>query len=121
MQRVHLERDQLWGGQFYLAGDRDVPDDLAIALGLHSKPPPEDLETLPDEPEQDLPPAFTLLNSASSPVELEVLPTIGERTAKVLFDRRPEGGYLSFGHAREINSDKSHIDWGAIALWRHEE
>jgi hypothetical protein len=46
MMQVNLTEDQSWRGVLYPAGDREVPDELAIALGLMALPtvpaaPPE--------------------------------------------------------------------------------
>ena len=32
--KVHLTEDKGWRGQIYLKGDREIPDELAIALGF---------------------------------------------------------------------------------------
>lgn len=111
--RVKLDRAIGWRGVTY-SGECNIPDDLAIALGLHSKPPP-DVETLPGTIGQL--PALKLLNRATVPAELDDLPTVGETTAKTLIERRPEGGYESLDQAEELNSDKTWINWAAIALW----
>ncbi|HEY9697021.1 MAG TPA: hypothetical protein V6D10_07145 [Trichocoleus sp.] len=47
---AHLERDISWRGKLYQAGDRQIPDGLAIALGLESSA---------DEPTEPLPPLPT--------------------------------------------------------------
>jgi hypothetical protein len=36
--QVNLTEDQSWRGVLYPAGDREVPDELAIALGLMALP-----------------------------------------------------------------------------------
>lgn len=45
---VTLTEDTGWRGRVYLAGTHDIPDELAIALGL--APPPEDPPLEPEEP-----------------------------------------------------------------------
>ena len=51
---AHLDRDIRWKGVLYKAGDREIPDDLAIALGLGEQSPDE--QSSADEPTEPLPP-----------------------------------------------------------------
>lgn len=84
-----------------------------------SEPTPLQVEETKSATVADLP-ALALLNSATKASELEELPTIGKALARVVFERRPVGGYTSLEHAEEINLDKVLIDWEAIALWTNE-
>lgn len=94
-----------------------------IAQGWTTEPQPEPVhkptpsESTDDIPTQPLTPALALLNSVTSAEELEVLPSVGAATARTLLERRPEHGYLTLDAAEELNKDKTHIQWEAIALW----
>lgn len=74
MFQAHLTTDQLWRGQLYLAGDRSIPDDLAIALNLaqpkSATPPTSVAETT----EMQTDPALQPINPAP--------PSAGKTTTK---------------------------------------
>lgn len=61
MITVHLDEDKCWKGVIYLAGDREIPEDLAEILGLipattsnstatTSKPEPKDVRKPTSKP-----------------------------------------------------------------------
>lgn len=121
MPKVRLQRDQLWDGVIYPAGDRIVPEELAIALGY---PVSEDNASEPDEPTVIEPPVnsavgstvLQILNSQDADLIAE-LPTIGQRLAAQIVERMPPGGYPSIQACQETNS--SRIDWDKVKEFDH--
>lgn len=60
MIKVHLTEDNLWRGVTYLKGDREIPEDLAIALGIQEEAkPPEQLTPDPTPESTPEPPKTT--------------------------------------------------------------
>lgn len=81
--------DLSWHGIPYLAGvPTQIPDDLAIALGLTAPAEAEQVITL-------VSPALALINGVDVVRELQVIPTIGAGAARLILSNRPEGGYES--------------------------
>lgn len=72
MPRVNLDKENLWQGKSYGPGEVEIPDDLAVALGLAPEPQPE-------EPEQEegptlvLPPADSLAAAVARLEELKAI------------------------------------------------
>lgn len=115
MIKVHLTEDSSWRGRLYLAGDRLVPQELAIALGkvpAESPPPP---------PSETSIPALELINSATDAKSLTPLPGIGEGAAKRILLHRPEAGYASFEQLQELCPELAkspyRVEWAAISAW----
>jgi DNA uptake protein ComE-like DNA-binding protein len=113
--KVTLTEDKGWKGQVYLKGDREIPEDLAIALGLLQ------LESgVPDSEVQadhwlDL---MAAINQATDPKDLEPLPTIGKGAAKQILANRPEAGYSNLDQVRSLNPELGRapyrVDWAKI-------
>lgn len=129
--KARLTEDKLWRGRLYLKGDRDIPADLAAALGAatHDETAPSEgnsnqMELPSDDsgtPESETlkaPPALSLLNSAQNLEELLSyrLPGIGQGRGRKLLSFRPATGFLSLDQAASMLGDKQ-VDWGAIATW----
>lgn len=111
--KVTLNEDKAWRGQVYLTGDREIPEDLAIALGLTEKAE----SGTPDSPRYPLS-LPTLLNQATDPKDLEPLPTVGKGAAKRLLANRPEAGYESLEQVRSLNPELEQapyrVDWSKV-------
>lgn len=127
MIKVHLTTDQTWRGKLYLAGDRLVPQELAIALGkvpAESPPPPDPTETSPPPTPTSSLPALELINAATDAKGLTPLPGIGEGAAKRIILHRPEAGYASFEQLQELCPELAkspyRVEWAAIAAWEPE-
>lgn len=122
MIKANLPESYGWKGQIYEQGDREIPDDLAIALGL-LPPTLEEPGTpdLPGTPMHDSPFVVELINSATTPKELTPLPGIGEGAAKRLLVHRPEAGYESLQQlvelCPELQKAPYRVDWGAILAY----
>ena len=116
--KTTLKEDMLWRGVEYPAGEREIPDELAIALGLVVIDPTETAQPILNPPPI---PALDLINEAETLDALTVLPTIGKGAAKLIFDRRPEGGYSSFDALVEATPEllKSPYttDWETVKGW----
>lgn len=114
MPQVKLTTDYLWRGELYLAGDRMVPEELAIALGVGAPTEPEADEPtvieLEDSPVGEPDPVLFLLNSGDAE-KIASLPTIGEKSAIKIAKQMPVGGYTSVDQCEEINADLTWIDW----------
>lgn len=126
---VHLTEDKLWRGRLYPTGDREIPDDLAIALGFDPDPAPaveppaaaaDDSEPTPTETEPWVN-LLAALNQAQSAKDLEPLPTIGAGAAKRILSNRPTSGYHSLEQVIELNSELSRqpyrVDWDQVRGW----
>ncbi len=117
MPTVTLFADHLWRGQLYPQGDRDVPDDLAIALGLQLRQP----TATNTDTDVNHPPALQLLNSATDPSALTPLPGVGMGAAKRILLHRPALGYSSFEQFEalcpELTKSPYRCDFEAIAAW----
>jgi len=135
--KTHLTEDKLWRGRLYPKGDRDIPADLAAALGLGASThdeiaPPQTGNQLNEvelpsndsgTPEPDTIPisdALLLLNTAITADDLKPLPSIGAGRGAKLLTKRPEYGYLSLDQAASMLGDKL-VDWDAIAQWQFPE
>lgn len=119
--KVTLTEDKAWRGQVYLMGDREIPEDLAIALGLTEK---AEASGTPDSPRQPLS-LPTLLNQATDPKDLEPLPTVGKGAAKRLLANRPEAGYESLEQVRSLNPELEQapyrVDWAKVETYTQEQ
>lgn len=121
--RAHLTRDQLWNGNFYLAGDRDIPDDLAIALGLQPESKSATVADLKSATVADLlpHPLLVFLNRAEASAELEVLPAVGKGAAARLLANRPVDGYESLEEVAALNDSLTQppfrVDWEQLKDW----
>jgi hypothetical protein len=114
--KAKLTEDYLWRGVTYLKGDREIPDDLAIALGLT---PAESGAT--DSVEPPTVAALVLINFVQSAVDMAILPTVGRGAAKRILDRRPEGGYTSLEQVAELCPEVTRqpyrVDWAQVQAW----
>lgn len=58
------------------------------------------------------------LNNAEEPDDLTVLPTVGQATAKIIFENRPENGYDSVDDAiarnPSVTESPYRVDWQAL-------
>lgn len=129
MIEATLTERYLWKGQVYEPGDRQIPDDLAAALGLTGKKQKTGGKVKSEKTvteAQSTPPSqsLTLINQASEPAELKPLPGIGEGAAKRLLLHRPEGGYASLEQVEELCPELTkspyRVEWEAIAQWQPE-
>ncbi|MEM9448678.1 MAG: hypothetical protein AAGA75_09095 [Cyanobacteria bacterium P01_E01_bin.6] len=131
--------DLLWRGTVYLSGQpANLPDDLAIALGINPSPKlplaePVVFDGLPDErllheheevlPEDDtlvINPTLSMFNSVQDFSELTPIPTVGKVSAQAIIDNRPDEGYESLEQVAELNPDLR-CDWKQVEAWRGEE
>jgi hypothetical protein len=109
--QVTLTEDHLWRGQTYPAGDREIPNELAIALGFAVEVSAPAVLT----PE----PLLAALNDAELADELVYLPTIGKSAAALLVLNRPWAGYESLEQVRKLNQKlvqkPFRVDWAVVA------
>jgi hypothetical protein len=123
-----LTEDHLWRGQTYPAGDREIPEELAIALGLTVEGNVPDPLTFPipdveplgmaNPAEANPPDLLAILNDAELADDLVYLPTIGKAAAAVILLNRPFAGYESLEEVRELNHRVTEkpfrVDWVTV-------
>lgn len=121
MIQAHLTEDYLWRGGLYEKGDRLIPEDLAIALGIQPESKSATVADLPEIDQPELPPALQLINLATSAKDLERLPTIGKGASILVFKRRPAEGYDSLEQILELSPELGKrpfaINWEQIRNW----
>lgn len=61
-------------------------------------------------------PALALLNGEVN--KMTDLPTIGLKSATIIFGNRPEHGYVSVNQAIAKNAELNRIDWDAVKDWQ---
>jgi hypothetical protein len=119
-----LTEDHLWRGQTYPAGDREIPNELAIALGLTvegSVPVPLTFPIAEAEPlEMTNPPdLLAIFNNAELADDLVHLPTIGKSAAALIVLNRPWHGYESIEQMQQLNQKLTQkpfrVDWAVVA------
>lgn len=92
-----------------------------IAMGWSTTPPTTEPEGAGDpDPSPTIPDALSLINTAESSVEIEALPGIGESSALIIFNSRPQEGYASLAAVAELPGLFSGIKWAAVAQWSAE-
>lgn len=123
--KAKLDQTYLWERQWWGPGEVEIPDSLAIALGLmkaegkgqkaESSPP----SLNPVEKSEVL--ALTRINQATNPKEIAPLPTIGFKAALKIFGKRPAGGYTSIEQIAELCPELTkhpfQVDWEKVKVW----
>lgn len=122
--KVTLTEDKAWRGQVYLTGDREIPEDLAIALGLLQQVEVSGDPELVVNSDHWLN-LIAALNQAADPKDLEPLPTVGKGAAKRLLANRPEAGYESLEQVRSLNPELEQapyrVDWAKVETYAQEQ
>ena len=97
------ETDLGWRGVVYPAGrPAQIPDDLAVALGLTGIPVSAPQAEASAPAAASIPDALKLINGVDVYREIQAIPTIGAGAAKAILAARPEGGYASLEELWEV-------------------
>jgi DNA uptake protein ComE-like DNA-binding protein len=119
--KTTLDRSYGWKGQFYPAGEADIPDDLAEALGLTIQPiAPVEIPTTEEatpsiEVQEEIePPQAIAINTATAEAIADGLSGVGLKVARqlvMLRNTRPDQRFTSIDDLKTI----SRVDWDALA------
>jgi hypothetical protein len=119
--KAKLDQTYLWNRQCWGPGEVEIPDSLAIALGLIKDEGEEVNEGSDPSPPSQTIPALTRINQATSPKEIAPLPTIGFKAALKIFGKRPEGGYISIEQIAELCPELTkhpfQVNWETVEAW----
>jgi hypothetical protein len=96
-----------------------------IALGWSETPPgpspgTDDDDTLPTKPDH-ITNALALINGTDVARDMAIIPTVGQAAARIIIERRPEGGYESLAdvweRCPELLIGRFKVDPDAVESW----
>lgn len=112
--KAQLDRDYGWKGQLYSAGETEIPDDLAEAIGLTPSPAQtQEVEQSSTEGQDEEPPQTIAINTATAEAIADGLSGVGLTTAKEVVKLReslPEKRFTDIEQLGQI----SRVDWKAL-------